>query len=150
MINEQPSLSSIARERQILSLWNFLKLQDQLFTTRLAGLKNFKVSKIVLEVEDHDLFGRQRWLMLSEPESDAIPKDPRGQCPMTWMSVWRRSETLLKPIWRCRLSKCKLVSTLQTSEKKKRLARAKIFPNKLKAGTDTSEIIFSDEKLLTR
>ena len=32
-----------------------LKLQDQLFTTRLAGVKNFKVPKIVLEVEDHDL-----------------------------------------------------------------------------------------------
>ena len=28
--------------------------------TRLAGLKNFKVPKIVLEVEDHDLLGRQR------------------------------------------------------------------------------------------
>ena len=37
-----------------------LKLLDQLFATRLAGLKNFKVQKIVLEGEDHDLLARQR------------------------------------------------------------------------------------------
>ena len=35
-------------------------------------------------------------------------------------------------------------------QKEKRVARAKIFLNKLKAGTDTSEIIFSDKKLFTR
>ena len=34
-------------------------------------------------------------------------------------------------------------------QKEKRLARAKILLNKLKAGMDTSEIIFSDEKLFT-
>ena len=34
-------------------------------------------------------------------------------------------------------------------QKEKRLARAKILLNKLKAGTDTDEIIFSDEKLFT-
>ena len=34
-------------------------------------------------------------------------------------------------------------------QKEKRLARAKVFPYKLKAGADTSEIIFSDEKLFT-
>ena len=34
-------------------------------------------------------------------------------------------------------------------QKEKRLARAKILLNKLKAGTDTNEIIFSDEKLFT-
>ena len=35
-------------------------------------------------------------------------------------------------------------------QKEKRLAQAKISLNKLKAGTDKSEIIFSDEKLFTR
>ena len=34
-------------------------------------------------------------------------------------------------------------------QKEKRLARAKILLNKLKAGMNTSEIIFSDEKLFT-
>ena len=34
-------------------------------------------------------------------------------------------------------------------QREKRLARAKILLNKLKAGTDTSKIIFSDEKLFT-
>ena len=34
-------------------------------------------------------------------------------------------------------------------QKKKRLAQAKILLNKLKAGTNTSEIIFSDKKLFT-
>ena len=37
-----------------------------------------------------------------------------------------------------------------TDLQKKRLARAKIFLNKLKTGTNTSEIIFSDKKLFTR
>ena len=37
-----------------------VKLQDQLFTTQLAGLKNFKAPTIVLEVEDHDLLEHQR------------------------------------------------------------------------------------------
>ena len=39
---------------------------------------------------------------------------------------------------------------LTNRQKEKRLAQAKIFLSKLKAGTDTSKIIFSDEKLSTR
>ena len=38
---------------------------------------------------------------------------------------------------------------LKELQKEKRLTRAKILLNKLKDGTDTSEVIFSEEKLLT-
>ena len=50
-----------------------------------------------------------------------------------------------------KLSPLKMQTCQQLADlrKEKRLARAKILLNKLKAGTDTDEIIFSDQKLFT-
>ena len=42
----------------------------------LEGFKYSEVLKIVLEVEDHKLLGHQMSLMLSEPKSSAIQRDP--------------------------------------------------------------------------
>ena len=42
----------------------------------VGSFNNLKVIKIILNVEDHKLLGHQRLLMLSEPKSSTILKDP--------------------------------------------------------------------------
>ena len=46
-------------------------------------------------------------------------------------------------------SRCKLATNLQTSRRRKRLARATILLKKFKDDTGTDEIVFTDEKLFT-
>ena len=48
----------------------------QLFTIPLAGSRSSTVPMIILQVDDHNLFGHQKSLMLSEHDSSAVQKDP--------------------------------------------------------------------------